>query len=202
MSAGTVEFAIEAINDPVSPYGSTNPYGRDADIALDCSQTNDSMTNRDRNADLTAVHSVYRQSFIDVVGRIGNLLLEDTGDMRFSNFFKKSLDDWEIDGIIHKVDKKIQNMYMSWHKNDGDTAVDVRGQKVTPKNEWYNTYTTAKWTDKGEATDKVVPTPLAAFRNTVKSMQSEELKFGYNLLWDITTIGDYYGGKLQIEPKY
>lgn len=202
MSAGTVEFAIEAINDPVSPYGSTNPYGRDADIALDCSQTNDSMTNRDRNADLTAAHSVYRQSFIDVVGRIGNLLLEDTGDMRFSNFFKKSLDDWEIDGIIHKVDKKIQNMYMSWHKNDGDTAVDVRGQKVSPKNEWYNTYTTAKWTDKGEAKDKVVPTPLAAFRNTVKSMQSEELKFGYNLLWDITTIGDYYGGKLQIEPKY
>ena len=203
MSAGAVEFAVEAINNRESPYGSENPYGRDGSLSLDCAQSNDSMTNKDRSVDLTAKHSVYRQYFIDVVGRIGNLLLEDTGDMRFSNFFKKSLDEWEIDGIVHKVDQAVQNMYLSWHKNNGDTAVDVRGQKVSPYNEWYNTYTTAKWTDKGDRADKVVPTPLAACKNNIESFkESEQLKFGYNLLWDISTIGDYYGGKLQIEPKY
>lgn len=203
MSAGTVEFAVEAINNHESPYGNENPYGRDGSLNLDCAQSNDSMTNKDRSVDLTAKHSVYRQYFIDVVGRIGNLLLEDTGDMRFSNFFKKSLDEWEIDGIVHKVDQAVQNMYLSWHKNNGDTATDIRGEKVSPYNEWYNTYTTAKWTDKGDRADKVVPTPLAACKNNIESLkESEQLKFGYNLLWDISTIGDYYGGKLQIEPKY
>lgn len=203
MSAGAVEFAVEAINNRESPYGSENPYGRDGSLNLDCAQSNDSMTNKDRSVDLTAKHSVYRQYFIDVVGRIGNLLLEDTGDMRFSNFFKKSLDEWDIDGIVHKVDQTVQNMYLSWHKNNGDTATDIRGEKVSPYNEWYNTYTTAKWTDKGDRADKVVPTPLAACKNNIESFkESEQLKFGYNLLWDISTIGDYYGGKLQIEPKY
>lgn len=203
MSAGAVEFAVEAINNRESPYGSENPYGRDGSLSIDCAQSNDSMTNKDRSVDLTAKHSVYRQFFIDVVGRIGNLLLEDTGDMRFSNFFKKSLNEWDIDGIVHKVDQAVQNMYLSWHKNNGDTATDIRGEKVSPYNEWYNTYTTAKWTDKGDRADKVVPTPLAACKNNIESLkESEQLKFGYNLLWDISTIGDYYGGKLQIEPKY
>ena len=203
MSAGAVEFAVEAINNRESPYGSENPYGRDGSLSLDCAQSNDSMTNKDRSVDLTAKHSVYRQFFIDVVGRIGNLLLEDTGDMRFSNFFKKSLDEWDIDGIVHKVDQTVQNMYLSWHKNNGDTATDIRGEKVSPYNEWYNTYTTAKWTDKGNRADKVIPTPLAACKNNIESFkESEQLKFGYNLLWDISTIGDYYGGHLQIEPKY
>ena len=123
--------------------------------------------------------------------------------MRFSNFFKKSLDEWDIDGIVHKVDQTVQNMYLSWHKNNGDTATDIRGEKVSPYNEWYNTYTTAKWTDKGNRADKVIPTPLAACKNNIESFkESEQLKFGYNLLWDISTIGDYYGGHLQIEPKY
>ena len=177
MSAGAVEFAVEAINNRESPYGSENPYGRDGSLSLDCAQSNDSMTNKDRSVDLTAKHSVYRQFFIDVVGRIGNLLLEDTGDMRFSNFFKKSLDEWDIDGIVHKVDQTVQNMYLSWHKNNGDTATDIRGEKVSPYNEWYNTYTTAKWTDKGNRADKVIPTPLAACKNKAQSQNLWDLGF-------------------------
>lgn len=37
-------------------------------------------------------HTTYNKRLIDVVGRIGNLALIDTGDYRFSNFFKKPIE--------------------------------------------------------------------------------------------------------------
>lgn len=49
------------------------------------------ITNRTREGtDIKAKHSTYNKFYIDVVGRIGNLAIIDTGDYRFSNLFKKS----------------------------------------------------------------------------------------------------------------
>lgn len=202
MSGASVEFAVEAINNQGSPYGSENPYGRDGVFSLDCEEDNSSMMNRDRLSDLTADHSAYKKLFIDVVGRIGNLLFEDTTDVRFSNLFKKNEDGWLIDGIVHKVDKTVQNMYMSWHLNNNDTSVDIRGQKVSSYNEWYNTWNTAKWTDVGDNAGKCVSTPLEAAKNSIKALRSEQMQLGYNLLWDIQTMGSYAGGNVQITPYY
>ena len=202
MSGASVEFAVEAINNQGSPYGSENPYGRDGVFSLDCEEDNSSTMNRDRLSDLTADHSAYKKLFIDVVGRIGNLLFEDTTDVRFSNLFKKNEDGWLIDGIVHKVDKTVQNMYMSWHLNNNDTSVDIRGQKVSSYNEWYNTWNTAKWTDVGDNAGKCVSTPLEAAKNSIKALRSEQMQLGYNLLWDIQTMGSYAGGNVQITPYY
>lgn len=216
MKAGHVEFFIEAINEggpQGSPYGCEKyygPYGRngtaDHSDASSISSLSTSNTFRGQADDLNADHSVYRYDTIDVVGRIGNLLFEDVEDLRFSNFFKKSLDNVPdlVEGTVHQVDKAVQNMYYAWHRNNGDTAEDIRGVKVSAYNEWYNTYRTEKWTDVGSDSEKSVPAPIQACRNNIAAYRNKgyHLQFGYNLLWDISTIGNYYDGNLQIEPKY
>lgn len=118
MSGATIEYAVEAINNQPSPSGSENPYDRDGTLSLDCSQDNSSITNAERAIDLTAKHSAYKQTFVDLISRIGNLTVQDSTDLRFSNLFKRKTNDdkWYIDGIVHAVDKSIQNAYLSWHK--------------------------------------------------------------------------------------
>lgn len=62
--------------------------------AVNCLGPNDnrnSITNRSRGR-FTSLHGGSNTTYADVVGRIGNLIIEDTGDYRFSNFFKKPLE--------------------------------------------------------------------------------------------------------------
>lgn len=207
MSGATIEYAVEAINNQPSPSGSENPYDRDGTLSLDCSQDNSSITNAGRAIDLTAKHSAYKQTFVDLISRIGNLTVQDSTDLRFSNLFKRKTNDdkWYIDGIVHAVDKSIQNAYLSWHKNNGDTATDIRGEKVSAYNQWYNTWHTAKWSDVGEDSSRCVSTPLESAKNNIAALRgkSEQLQLGYNLLWDIQVLSrDFADGNVQIEPKY
>lgn len=207
MSGATIEYAVEAINNQPSPSGSENPYDRDGTLSLDCSQDNSSITNAERAIDLTAKHSAYKQTFVDLISRIGNLTVQDSTDLRFSNLFKRKTNDdkWYIDGIVHAVDKSIQNAYLSWHKNNGDTATDIRGEKVSAYNQWYNTWHTAKWSDVGEDSSRCVSTPLESAKNNIAALRgkSEQLQLGYNLLWDIQVLSrDFADGNIQIEPKY
>lgn len=207
MSGATIEYAVEAINNQPSPSGSENPYDRDGTLSLDCSQDNSSITNAERAIDLTAKHSAYKQTFVDLISRIGNLTVQDSTDLRFSNLFKRKTNDdkWYIDGIVHAVDKSIQNAYLSWHKNNGDTATDIRGEKVSAYNQWYNTWHTAKWSDVGEDSSRCVSTPLESAKNNIAALRgkSEQLQLGYNLLWDIQVLSrDFADGNVQIEPKY
>ena len=207
MSGATIEYTVEAINNQPSPSGSENPYDRDGTLSLDCSQDNSSITNAERAIDLTAKHSAYKQTFVDLISRIGNLTVQDSTDLRFSNLFKRKTNDdkWYIDGIVHAVDKSIQNAYLSWHKNNGDTATDIRGEKVSAYNQWYNTWHTAKWSDVGEDSSRCVSTPLESAKNNIAALRgkSEQLQLGYNLLWDIQVLSrDFADGNVQIEPKY
>lgn len=207
MSGATIEYAVEAINNQPSPSGSENPYDRDGALSLDCSQDNSSITNAGRAIDLTAKHSAYKQTFVDLISRIGNLTVQDSTDLRFSNLFKRKTNDdkWYIDGIVHAVDKSIQNAYLSWHKNNGDTATDIRGEKVSAYNQWYNTWHAAKWSDVGEDSSRCVSTPLESAKNNIAALRgkSEQLQLGYNLLWDIQVLSrDFADGNVQIEPKY
>ena len=207
MSGATIEYAVEAINNQPSPSGSENPYDRDGALSLDCSQDNSSITNAGRAIDLTAKHSAYKQTFVDLISRIGNLMVQDSTDLRFSNLFKRKTNDdkWYIDGVVHAVDKSIQNAYLSWHKNNGDTATDIRGEKVSAYNQWYNTWHTAKWSDVGEDSGRCVSTPLESAKNNIAALRgkSEQLQLGYNLLWDIQVLSrDFADGNVQIEPKY
>lgn len=63
--------------------------------AVNCPGSNDNTTdttNRKRMTSFKSLHGGTNVFYMDVVGRIGNLVLEDTGDYRFSNLFKQTVE--------------------------------------------------------------------------------------------------------------
>lgn len=191
-----VEFEVEAINavgqqlpDYSYPHDTNTIYqNRDA-VANDNLET---TTNKDRRNDYTSKHGAYNKCIIDVVGRIGNLVLMDTEDYRFSNFFKEAKDpiSWLIEGFVKEVDQASQRAYL------GDT-VDIRGETISKGIGYLNTYGTQNWLNKA-------PTkfPLSQDLNNVLQLRDQPLRLGYNMLSDITTIGNYELGALQVLPSY
>ena len=199
--AATIEFLSEAINAPSSTGGKENPYLGDTVNNADCEYDiyNTYETNRKRFSTYTSYHSAYRQVYTDIVGRIGNLIIEDSEDFRFSNLFKQPTNDnkWIVEGIIHEVNTSISKNYIAWFKNDGSYGKDIRGNTVDPVTGMYNTYGTQKWT----STANAIAGPLSGDKNTITSIKNQHLKAGYNLLFDISTIGDYHR-EVQVIPYF
>lgn len=187
----------------------TKVYKNDYTANTDVPFENGYQTNKLRASDLTAHHTAYKMQYIDVVGRIGNLIVEDTDDVRFSTTFKKVAKDggWQIDNLIEAVEIDNPQGYFAWMTNDGDYELDVRGEKVSSANEYYNTYSSQTWTDLGSVinekhANKMLSLPVSASKNTVSALTETELRNGYGLLWDITTIGSYAQGNLQVLPYF
>jgi hypothetical protein len=163
--------------------------------AINCPGENDNKineTNRKRYSDFTALHGGYRTSYIDVVGRIGNFVIADTDDYRFSNFFKTpvSSDKWIVEGIVKEVYPDVPNLYIGWKK-------DIRGVDVSSATHWFDTYGTQKWLDKAP-----VQFPLSPDKNNIPILRNQTMRPGYDILASIATIGNYQRGKLQVVPYY
>lgn len=91
-------YCVEANNEGKGVNISINAYAiNNKNMVLDGGTQGNfpgNETNRLRTgARNTSKHSTYNQKFIDVVGRIGNLIMVDVGDYRFSNLFKNVVDD-------------------------------------------------------------------------------------------------------------
>ena len=106
-------------------------------------------TNKTRRTNMTALHGAHITKNVDVVGRIGNIAITSTTDIRFANFFKRTKPDGEgaylINGVVKEVYDTIQRDYLSWHWNDGRLAYDVRHRGVSAKTAMYNTWGSAMW---------------------------------------------------------
>lgn len=157
-------------------------------IALD----NDYPTNRIRGSfNLDAKHSAVKLSNIDIVGRIGNMAIEDTGDFRFSNFFKKALSpiSWIVTNVVKRVDVNVQNEII------GDTR-NIRGELANASHHYLNTYGKTAHLDK-----EPVEFPLSPEKNPKQALKRQPMRLGYNVLADFQTIGNYYES-VQIIPYY
>ncbi|THF73936.1 glycine rich domain-containing protein [Cohnella fermenti] len=172
----------EAISAPVT-YKAIAINGESLD--------NDNPTNRVRYANLAARHSAIKHTNIDVVGRIGNMVIEDTGDFRFSNLFKNPAvpASWLIQGVVKKVNMDSQNRII------GDT-VDIRGEPVSSTTNYLNTYGLT-----AHMQQSPIPFPLSPEKNNIAALQRQPMRIGYNVFADMQTIGNYYGG-VQIIPYY
>lgn len=171
--AAMVEYEMIGIN---APYGNND---------------NTSATNRMRKSDFTSKHGSYKQTFIDLVGRIGNLMILDTDDYRYSNLFKSEIsNEWIVDGIVNKVDQgKQKNIMFS-------SDVDVRMIGLDENMNWLDTYGTTNWANK-----EPMNMPLNKDLNNISALLNQNLKFGYNIYGSVQTIGNYRN-ILQIVPYY
>lgn len=138
-----------------------------------------------------AKHTTLKKYQVDVVGRIGNLVIEDTGDFRFSNLFKQPLmpKEWYVPNVVPKVNPNVQNKIV------GD-RVNIRGDAVTAGTKYLNT-----WGLLGHMEQDPIPLPLSSEKNNIPALLNQPLRIGYDVLADIQTYGNYYS-RLQITPYY
>lgn len=148
-----------------------------------------------------AYHDAFKEYFIDVVGRIGVLSILDTGDFRFSNYYKEAIEGWKVDQVVHEVDLSKQNFV-----SIDDTT--IFGDPVTEATRGQNTWGLTDWK---EPISKLRPFPLTPGENNVKALKNQAHRIGYSDYMSLVTVGNYYGEnnyltnnqyKVQIQPFY
>lgn len=198
-------------------YRNYNCYKINGETASNHDNDNDNkseVTNKKRSATFRSKHGAHKMYYYDVVGRIGNLFITDTDDLRFSNLFKLPKADgaWLIDGIVREVYENIQNYYLSWHYDDASLARDVRNRLVDRKHAMYNIWASQKWNG---ASDEVpsateghaIEIPLGSNTSNAHNpgqLLGDLLKPGYNVNFEITSTGDYGSDDsiLQVKPYF
>lgn len=184
-AAAKIKFVAVAKNTPVEPVESKTEdhnYTRYGDYKR-------------------AYHDAFKDYFIDVVGRIGVLSILDTGDFRFSNYYKEAIEGWKVDQVVHEVDLSKQNFV-----SIDDTT--IFGDPVTEATRGQNTWGLTDWM---EPVSKLRPFPLTPGENNVKALKNQAHRIGYSDYMSLVTVGNYYGEntyatnnqyKVQIQPFY
>jgi hypothetical protein len=197
-------FVTDTVFDFYLPLANTE--AKDADVIF----TSYAINNQDEDTDdyglslnneryngKTAGHSTIKHFAVDVVGRIGALTLEDTGDFRFAELLKKKAtpERWRVAGLVHEVDPTQQNNIVA-------DFLDVRGfvyshPKSANKLDIYS--------NRPERNQEPIAFPLTPAKNNIEQYQTQALRLGYSLYCDIETLGNYYGENGQvtsIRPRY
>ena len=149
--------------------------------------------NKERMNLFDAKHSGVRAFNVDVAGRIGNMIMEDTGDFRFSNLFKqpKIPESWIIQNVLAEVDISRQNRIAGSRR-------DIRGAEACEENHYLNTYGLLEFAD-----SEPVDFPLTPDTDKIPlPLRNQPLRPGYKNYMDIQTIGNYAMGGIQIIPYY
>lgn len=164
-------FFAEAINTPYND-------GRDE---------SNGMNNAIRTGSNVAKHTARKNQYVDVVGQIGNLTINDTGDFRFASLFKRELTsgEWLIPSLIRKVDYSKPNMIAS-------DPIDILGNVADASTQYHSTLGVTYAKTGGKAWP-FVNLPLTPSDNPVDELRNQEMRPGYNLYMDVETIGNYYG---------
>lgn len=146
------------------------------------SQDNTTVSNKQRYSNLAARHSSEKGANVDLVGRIGNLILEDTGDFRFANFFKKpkAANEWIVPNVVRKVDEALQNNIIG-------SKYDIRGNLVGQGTNFFDTYGLIP-----NLRIQPVGFPLSPEKNNIAALRLQPMRLGYNVYGSIQTMGNYY----------
>lgn len=178
------------INERAKPLTTNDNYERENNVM--------------RTSSMESLHGGYKMYYIDLLGRIGNFMIVDTEDYRFSNFFKlpkTNPDEWLVEGFVYKVADDIQRWYI------GDEW-DIKGTKASPETKWLNTFNTQKWAQgtpesgRDENSPNLVTGALTAEVNNIAQLKKEQLRYGYDIYTSISTIGSYQKGRVLVTPYW
>lgn len=146
---------------------------------------------------LAAEHDSLKTAYTQIIGRIGGLTIEETGDWRFSNLFKQPLHptQWLVNGTVKKVDSSKARYLVG-------NLVDIRGNEIANNGKvsirehimnalGLNTYGTEPY--KNNTTFKIESLPLTPNKNNIKALRKQALRIGYKTFMDVETIGNYFG---------
>lgn len=108
-------------------------------------------------------------------------------------YLGEKAESWMLDGIVWEVDESQQNWYMTWIN-------DIRGEAISNKTNYINTYGTRTWMN-----DKNLQLPLSPDKNNIDILKDEPMLIGYDMYTDISTVGNYYlnnSSRLEVVPYY
>lgn len=200
-SAGaTVTFytvAKNAANSLTKNIKQSSDLGDNAVIAGDTLRGSGD-NNYDRNlGGFTADHVSSKSIQVQIVGRIGNLTIEDTGDFRFSELFKQipNENDWLIDGVVHKTDENLPYRVAADTLNilNRPANASTNGHATTSFTYMDSSISGGKLIKTGKASPTFASLPLTPEQNNNLAFKSEAMRMGYYLYMDIDTWGNYYG---------
>lgn len=145
------------------------------------------VTNKLRVGNRAAKHTATKNQTIDVVGLIGNLTINDTGDFRFAELFKqpKTNGSWLIPNLVREVDYRRPNQIAS-------DPLDILMNEANASTNYHSTFGIT-YSNSGGKAYPFVTLPLTPSDNPIVELQNQEMRPGYNLYMDIETIGNYYG---------
>ena len=187
---GVMEVKIQGVNYDNGDANATVDRGADYATTNKVRRTSGSIEMfANRRAHVT-------QNKVDVVGHIGALTLIDTGDFRFSNYFKKPTSGWLVEGLLKQVDLSKQNGIVADSKDVLRKASDF--SLIDP----YNSLAFAKNVETNEF-------PLSTLM-LQSNLQSQPMKLGYSMFMSLETVGNYYGNRIsntynsqvEIKPRY
>lgn len=160
--------------------------------------------------DLYRYHGATNSRIFQAVGRIGNLTMVDTGDFRYSNFFKASTGEWLVPNVVYKVDQGeqvrvvIDEYDIFDRKGGGDSAWNTYGSQ-DHKEELVNSEPTSSYdiiSGTGTRRTHYYALPLLPRYNNIDAFKDTPMRVGYSAYLDVETIGNYYSGTDYVTVEY
>lgn len=143
---------------------------------------------------LSARHSTSYTTIQDVIGRIGNVIVDESTDPRYSNIFWKSDLTKPISKSIYwpliEPGGKFYSLYFNMFEdiNIGSPAFDNRWGTL-------NEYHDASLYRLGDI-------PITTSSNIIPGYTSRAVRLGYPIQFSIQTLGSYGKGSIRITPHY
>lgn len=220
VAAGEIKFGASAIN---AKYGQL--------IECGMNETHNIRQIVYEGRTLSHHHNDDKRILMDLVGRIGQLTINDVGDFRYSNFFKKAVasKEWLVQNVVYKTDPSKQNWIITSNVDirgvnigitdeNGSTINSTmlrgvsKGKPLSQADTWRGSKPERQLTDAGTQGFATFPLRPALHSGSLVNEEAKDalaklaLRVGYDAYFDITTAGNYYGSGsdnyVLVKPHY
>ena len=200
-------FAVEAINAPETIRSMTDMNARGAAVYSDAEGVPANSHRKDKGyvslngnkVTVSAASSASNTRLSDIIGRIGNIIVDDTSDPMWANVFWKAATGWLIPNVIHKPDT---NTPVSRFFSVPFGLFEETGSSNSRFNNRWNTleeYHDASNTRLGRL--PVNSAENTSFLYDVLGLRTASIKMGYTAQFSVQTLGDY-DHEMKVIPSY
>lgn len=190
-----ITYLAEAINAPEVLEGKPDALSADAEKNANTMRTTEGVykdLEGDVVAQLSAKHSATYTTKQDVIGRIGNIIADDSPDPRWSNIFWPPGAKWLIENLVKiplfQPGGKFYSIYYNLFEEQGITAA------------FNNRWNTLSEYHAGGSRQGAIP--ITSGGNMQQGLTYSAIKMGYYAQFSVQTLGSYGDGTVKITPKY
>ena len=190
-----ITYLAEAINTPAALAGNPGALAANAEKNANTMRTTEGVykdLEGDIVAELSAKHSAVYSTKQDVIGRIGNIIADDSPDPRWANVFWPPGANWLIENLVKaplfQPGGKFHSIYYNLFEEQSVTAA------------FNNRWNTLPEYHAGGYRQGAIP--ITSGSNTQQGLTYSAIKMGYYTQFSVQTLGSYGDGTMRITPKY